>query len=931
MIRAAAFTLPFIALSIPAIAGEKPLYAPAPGWITPAPPLDPAKLGSDAPVGLVLDVQQRLEGGQVWTYRETVERAASTQVLGRIGTISIPWQPQHGDLIVHKVEILRGAERIDLVKGGTPFTVLRREQQLSQRILDGVLTATMPVEGLRVGDLLRVVVSTTLKDATLKGRIQSAAPLIFLPARTGYARARVMWPKESDIRWQAGDGAARTPVEAGGYKELSIVGPLPKLPEIPNDAPQRFRPIPIVETSSFTGWADVATVMAPLYVTEGLIAPGSALDAEVAKIAAADTDPLRRAAAALRLVQDKLRYQLVALGAGNYVPQTPAESWSLRYGDCKAKTLMLLAILRKLGIETEAVMASLSAGDVVIKRLPAAAAFDHVLVKATVGGETLWLDGTGAGARYEDIRDTPPLGWVLPVRASGAELLKVETRAPARSAFEVALDLDQRAGFRLPAPFSVVVTVRGGFGEAIRSMSEQADKDQLETLVARTISPFVASPAIANYTFKFDEAAGTARIEATGLSYTSWERDNERWKLSLDKVLSGNNFSPDRTRPAWREIPVSTGRPGSTSVTTRLTLPDGASGYTVEGKGALDETVAGGRIVRTSALTGGVWTVVTHVAGSGAEIPASAIPAERRRLADLKAQPLRVVAPDPAPAYWQQAEDAKRRKLTAPMLAVLTKRIADKPDKAERYAARAWFHASIYDRTAAIADLTKAIEIEPTANLHLRRSSLYYALSDTKKAQADAAAARDLDPESVEAITRLAETQAEGGDRDGALALLQDRIDVGGDNKPELIGAKAQVQADGGDRQGAFSTLDAGIVEYPGNTSLLNARCWIRGLTNTALDGALKDCTKAIELSSTPTAALDSRALAYFRMGRTEEALTDLEAVLKQSPDKAESLYLRALIRQRTGNAAGAALDMKGAKIIWPRVAEPYAKYGVGG
>ena len=69
-------------------------------------------------------------------------------------------------------------------------------------------------------------------------------------------------------------------------------------------------------------------------------------------------------------------------------------------------------------------------------------------------------------------------------------------------------------------------------------------------LVARTIGPFVASPAIANYTFKFDEAAGTARIEATGLSYTSWERDNERWKLSLDKVLSGNNFSPDRTRPA---------------------------------------------------------------------------------------------------------------------------------------------------------------------------------------------------------------------------------------------------------------------------------------------------------------------------------------------------------------------------------------------
>ncbi|UVO54220.1 DUF3857 domain-containing protein [Sphingomonas sp. SUN039] len=930
MIRAAALTLPLIALSTAALSGEKPLYAAAPAWIVPAPPLDPAKLGSDAPVNLVLDVQQRLESGQVWTYRETVERAASTQVLGRIGTISIPWQPQHGDLIVHKVEIVRGSEHIDLIKGGTPFTVLRREQQLNQRILDGVLTATMPVEGLRVGDLLRIVVSTTLKDATLKGRVQSAAPLVFLPARTTYARARLMWPKDTDIRWQAGDGVARTPVEAGGFKTLEITGPLPKLPEIPNDAPLRFRPIPLVEASSFTGWADVATVMAPLYKTDGLIAPGSPLDGEVAKIAAAESDPLRRTAATLRLVQDKLRYQLVALGAGNYVPQSPAESWSLRYGDCKAKTLMLLAILHRLGIEAEPVMASLSAGDVVAKRLPAAAAFDHVLVKATVGGETLWLDGTGAGSRFEDIRDTPPLGWVLPVRATGSDLLKVVTRAPARPGFEVALDLDQRAGFRMPAPFTIGITVRGGFGEAIRMMSAQADKDQLDELVSRTVSPFVASPVIANYSFKFDETAGTAQIEAAGLSYTGWDRDNERWKLSLDKVLSANNFSPDRTRPAWRDIPVATGRPGSTTVTTRLTLPDGGSGYALEGKGPLDEAIVGGKVVRTSVLAGGVWTVVTRAQGSGTEIPASAIPAERRRLADLKAQQLRIVAPEPAPAYWQQAEEAKRRKLTAPMLAVLTKRIADKPDKADRYAARAWFNASIFDRTAAIADLTRAIEIEPSADLHLRRSALYYALSDTKKALADATAARDLDPESVEAITRVATAQAEGGDRAGALALLEDRIDVGGDNKPALLGAKAQMLADGGDREGAFATVDAALVQFPGNTSLLNTRCWMKGLFNTALDTALKDCTKAIELSDANVAALDSRALAYFRLGRTEDALTDLEAVLKQSPDKAESLYLRGLIRQRSGNAAGAALDLKGAKIIWPRVAEPYAKYGVG-
>ena len=924
------FSIIALALSSPAWAGEKPLYAPAPAWVLPAPPPDPAKLGTDAPVTIVLDVQERLEDGQTWTYRETVERAASTQVLGRIGTITIPWQPQHGDLIVHKIEIVRGSEHIDLIKGGTPFTVLRREQQLNQRILDGVLTATMPVEGLRVGDLLRVAVSTTLKDATLKGRVQSNAPLVFEPVRIGYARSRILWPTGADVRWQSGDGVARTPVETNGYKELTVTGPLPKLPDFPNDAPLRYRPFPLIEASSFSGWADVATVMAPLYGTNGLIAPGSALDDEVAKIAATDKDPLHRAAAALRLVQDKLRYQLVALGAGNYVPQSPADSWSLRYGDCKAKTLLLLAILHKLGIEAEPALASLSAGGLVPKRLPAAAAFDHVLVKAIVDGETLWLDGTGAGARFADIHDTPPLGWVLPLRASGADLLKVDTRVPTRPDLTATLDLDQSAGTKLPALFKASVMVRGALAESIRLSSAQASKDELEQLAANALNPFVADATIGNYAFAFDEAAGTATINASGLSWQPWARDNERWKLSLDKVIDGTGFAPDRSRPAWREIPVWGGQPRGVTLTTRVTLPDRGAGFKIEGNPTLKIAVAGSNIDRRASLTAGVFITETRGDSPGTEIPASAIAVERRRLADLKAQPLRVVAPDPVPAYWQQVDEARRRKLIAPIIAVLTKRIADKPDKAERYAARAWVLAQMFDRTAAIADLTKAISIEPSADLYLRRSALYYALADNKAALADATSARDLEPESIEAITRMASAEADSGDRAGALTLLQDRIDVGGETKPALIGAKAQIQADGGDRTAAFATLDAAIAEFPGNTSLLNARCWIKGLTNTALDTALKDCTKAIELSDSTTGALDSRALAYFRMGRSDDALTDLEAVLKQTPDQAASLYLRGLIRLRTGNATGAAMDMKGAKIIWPRVAETYVRYGVG-
>ncbi|POA63367.1 hypothetical protein, partial [Pseudomonas sp. DP16D-R1] len=80
----------------------------------------------------------------------------------------------------------------------------------------------------------------------------------------------------------------------------------------------------------------------------------------------------------------------------------------------------------------EPVSANIGLGDIVPDRLPSPMAFNHVLVRATIDGQTLWLDGTGSGARLIDIHDTPPLGYVLPMRAAGADLLKIETHANAR-------------------------------------------------------------------------------------------------------------------------------------------------------------------------------------------------------------------------------------------------------------------------------------------------------------------------------------------------------------------------------------------------------------------------------------------------------------------------------------------------------------------
>lgn len=189
--------------------------------------------------------------------------------------------------------------------------------------------------------------------------------------------------------------------------------------------------------------------------------------------------------------------------------------------------------------------------------------------------------------------------------------------------------------------------------------------------------------------------------------------------------------------------------------------------------------------------------------------------------------------------------------------------------------------------------------------------------------------ALELEPSSDDAAMQLALLKSDAGDRKAAEALLEERIETAGDGKGRFLAARAEVQADGGDKEAALATMDEALADNPSDPTLLNSRCWVKGTMNVALDTALKDCTKSIELSEYPAQALDSRAMVYFRMNRFEDALADLDAALAQNPELAASLYLRGIVRKRTGKAEAAAADLAAARLIEPRIYEKYEKYGI--
>ena len=910
-----------------AFASETPLYQPAPAWVLEAPAIDPAKPSAGSPL-VVYDVQQRLEGDHVWSYVDTAFRADTPDALTQLGTLTASWSPDKGDLIIHRAQIIRAGEVIDILAGGK-FDVLRREQQLERRTLDGELTSTMVVPGLRVGDIVRLSMSTTQADKALSGNVQSGSAIVAQPFKADFARLRFLWPANSSIRWQAGprvDVPASAQSVSGGFKELIMPVPIAKRPDMPADAPTRYRSQPWFQIGSFASWEAVSKVMAPLFATDGLIASGTPLSAEVATIAAASADPLERTARALELVQGKIAYLAIFMNGGNYVPQTPAKTWELRYGDCKAKTLLLLSILRGLGIDAEAVLARSQGGDSLPGLLPMPADFDHVLVHARVGGQDLWLDGTSLGSRQADLADAPPFFHVLPLRMEGSGLLAIAPRANVRPNLAVTLVADQRAGVDLPTVFDISLAFRGAEASQLNTQWVQTNPSERSALLNGMLQRYVGQSQLASQSFSYDDRTSIATVTGRGVSNTGWK--SERGALRYPIELMQSQFEADRARPAWRDIPVASEAPVTRTWNTRYLLPEGGKGFAVDGDAAVSGMFGGAQLERRGEIANGIYTLAERIDQTGAEIAPANINAEKARVAAARAATVALVAPADTRRRWQYGDTAGRA-LLAPIEQILASAIAASPDKPDALESRAAVHALVLDWRSAALDLDRAIAIEPRARDYLTRSEVRENLGDLPGALRDAVAAQQLDPASAGGIGQHASVLAQMGRHDDAAQLLQTRIDAAGEDRFQLIAAQAEHIADSGKPDDAIALLDKAIIAKPGDPVLLNARCWIKGTHSMALDTALRDCTKAIELTENSAGILDSRAMVYFRMGRLDDALADYDAALSAIPGLGPSMMMRGLILKRTGHIADGQSQIDQAIRLSPTVLARFKRYGI--
>jgi len=195
--------------------------------------------------------------------------------------------------------------------------------------------------------------------------------------------------------------------------EARSVPPVPREPH----SPGATETLPYVHVSTMADWKQLGKWYAELVRPQFSLDP--LLEDEVARLTAGARTEKEKIAAIQEFVLRKTRYVALEFGVYSYKPYPVTQTFARRFGDCKDKASLMIAMLRESGIDAElALVRTRSLGNVADQ--PASVAvFDHAVVY--VPKFDLWLDGTAEYGMRE-----------LPTEDQGALALTVNLNGSAR-------------------------------------------------------------------------------------------------------------------------------------------------------------------------------------------------------------------------------------------------------------------------------------------------------------------------------------------------------------------------------------------------------------------------------------------------------------------------------------------------------------------
>jgi transglutaminase-like putative cysteine protease len=536
---------------------------PSPAWVkqihpdmTSPPPQGNVTYGYEL---LLVDRQESVTAAGLERFKHLAYRLLDERAVEDNSQIELTFDPTYEQLVLHAVSVTRNGRTIDQLKPDR-IRVVARESEADYQVFDGSRSLVIVLENVKRGDVIEYSFTRRGANPVFAGHFMETVSLQeSVPTRELYFR--LLWPRDRPLAIRRNQTTVEPSVAAlGAQREyLWTANNIPaKVLDV--GLPDWYEPYPGVQLSDFTSWHQVAAWGDSLFASPGPLP--SVLTARVATIRRTSSSKEAQVLAALRYVQDEVRYLGVEIGVNSHMPYPVATVIRRDYGDCKDKAQLLVVMLRELGIPARPALVSTTYKSHIRDIGTTASEFDHAIVETQIDGREYWLDPTALYQRGDLNSVGAPFGSALVLAPETDSLTTIPKVQAADPVTNVTITFDL-AEVGKPASMRVETEYRGRAADDVRETIRSTSIEKLQ----REYTEFYtgAYPGITSEALPQIEDDETANVVHTTEWYTIasfWHQsaDQQGYLGTFDPVELGNAIpsltASARTMPLAVDYPV---------------------------------------------------------------------------------------------------------------------------------------------------------------------------------------------------------------------------------------------------------------------------------------------------------------------------------------------------------------------------------------
>ena len=392
--------------------------APTPSWVVPRTVvLDvtvPVDEISNGVFYRLIDSQIRVEhDGAVAYHSRYVESVVNKLGIENSSQINITFDPTYQNVVLNSLIVIRDGQRLDRLTSAK-ISVFKSEQELEQQIYNDSLTLNVLLDDIRAGDTLdysytRFGANTVYNNIFSYGRSISWS----VPVFDQYVS--VLWGKNIPLFISTRNSEPKIEKNSvGKFTQYSLHLHNQKTRAWESQSPSWYDPYTTIYFSEIQHWSEVVQWALPLYQ---IAATDDSVRAIAQQIKQENTSQAQQVSAALKYSQTQIRYVGLEMGSNSHRPTSAKETLALRYGDCKDKAVLFIAILAALDIDAYPALVDTEDDKLLNEKPPALNRFNHVIVWLALEGKTYWFDPTLSN-QFGDLEHLfqPDYGYALIVK-----------------------------------------------------------------------------------------------------------------------------------------------------------------------------------------------------------------------------------------------------------------------------------------------------------------------------------------------------------------------------------------------------------------------------------------------------------------------------------------------------------------------------------